>query len=169
MVGRNANRLEVSVDATQRMALVTFGTLELMVGYFTAVIKPFESWQLNLQDFCLDLFWHLESFCIIPASIWTISLTALEIALLTALGITVHTPQHQHIVKEFWDFALSLRYHTFQGRPEPSVVHAALVGINTIVNISMKDQKTRLINEYAQQLVETKDWVIGRWLTVRPL
>ncbi|CAO3663237.1 unnamed protein product [Umbelopsis ramanniana] len=25
----------------------------------------------------------------------------------------------------------------------------------------MKDQKTRLINEYAQQLVETKDWVIA--------
>ncbi|KAI8584218.1 hypothetical protein K450DRAFT_218701 [Umbelopsis ramanniana AG] len=77
------------------------------------------------------------------------------------LHFSINTPQHQHIVKEFWDFALSLRYHTFQGQPDPSVVHAALIGINTIVNISMKDQKSRLINEYAQQLVETKDWVVA--------
>jgi len=76
------------------------------------------------------------------------------------LYYSIHTPQHQHIVKEFWGFALSLRYHTFHGQPDPSVVHAALVGINTIVNTSMKDQKTRLINDYAQQLVETKDWIM---------
>ncbi|KAH8550646.1 telomere length regulation protein-domain-containing protein [Umbelopsis sp. PMI_123] len=76
------------------------------------------------------------------------------------LHYSIHTPQHQHIVKEYWDFSLSLRYLTFQGRPEPSVIQAALTGINTILNTTMKDQKTRLINEYAQQLVETKDWII---------
>ncbi|KAG2182196.1 hypothetical protein INT43_007123 [Umbelopsis isabellina] len=72
---------------------------------------------------------------------------------------SIHTPELQQIVKEFWDFALSMRYQTFNGTTEPNVVHAALLGINTIVNTSMKDQKTRLITDYAQQLVETRDWV----------
>jgi hypothetical protein len=82
--------------------------------------------------------------------------------LIDSLLHPVHTPQHYHILKEFWEFALSLRYITFHGQPDPGVVHAALVGINTIVNTSMKEQKTRLINDYAQQLVETRDWIMGK-------
>jgi hypothetical protein len=68
------------------------------------------------------------------------------------------------MVKEFWDFALSMRYHTFHGTTESTVVHAALLGINTIVNTSMKEQKERLITDYARQLVETRDWVAGKWI-----
>ncbi|KAM3586057.1 telomere binding protein [Umbelopsis sp. WA50703] len=77
---------------------------------------------------------------------------------------SIHTPEHQHMVKEFWDFALSMRFHTFHGTTESTVVHAALLGINTIVNTSMKEQKERLITDYARQLVETRDWVAGKWI-----
>ncbi|KAI9305988.1 telomere length regulation protein-domain-containing protein [Cunninghamella echinulata] len=67
-----------------------------------------------------------------------------------------HTPDRRKIVKEYFEYALSLRYI-------PSLSHrvtrALLLGIHTIIHICYKDQSQLLLTDYASELSSTHDWL----------
>ncbi|CAO3648964.1 unnamed protein product [Cunninghamella blakesleeana] len=67
-----------------------------------------------------------------------------------------HTPDRRKIVKEYFEYALSLR---FIPNLSYRVTRALLLGIHTIIHICYKDQSQLLLSDYASELSSTHDWL----------
>ncbi|RCI04833.1 telomere binding protein [Rhizopus stolonifer] len=76
------------------------------------------------------------------------------------LNIIMHcstnTPDKRSIVREYFEFALSMRYSNVTCKK------ALLLGIQVIVLESYKDQEALLFQDFLQELKETKDWLDGK-------
>lgn len=66
------------------------------------------------------------------------------------------------MAREFWDFSLSLRYHS--AARENNVIAAILFGLQVVLTMSVQPDR-RLIDEFGRELVETKEWVVGESLS----
>ncbi|KAI9492648.1 telomere length regulation protein-domain-containing protein [Zychaea mexicana] len=75
--------------------------------------------------------------------------------LLVIMHGATNTPDRGRIVTEYFEFALPLR---FLKLPRP-VIRGALLGFDIIVNVNYAHQGTLLLQEYPQQLAETKHWL----------
>ncbi|CAO3700184.1 unnamed protein product [Rhizopus stolonifer] len=64
-----------------------------------------------------------------------------------------NTPDKRSIIREYFEFALSMRYSNITCKK------ALLLGIQVIVLESYKGQETLLFQDFLQELKETKDWL----------
>ncbi|KAI8098324.1 telomere length regulation protein-domain-containing protein [Gilbertella persicaria] len=91
---------------------------------------------------------------------WMGSNPVLTERFIMTLNIILHsstnTLDKRRIVKEYFEFALSMRYAV---NLSFGVKKALLLGIETIINISYKGQESLLFTDYAKELVETKAWL----------
>jgi hypothetical protein len=69
-----------------------------------------------------------------------------------------NTPDKKNIVKEYFDYALSLRYIP---KLSTRILRALLLGINTILHICYKDQAYLLLTGYTMELAGTESWLEG--------
>ncbi|RUS20462.1 hypothetical protein BC937DRAFT_95163 [Endogone sp. FLAS-F59071] len=74
------------------------------------------------------------------------------------LYCATNCPEIVRMAREFWDFALSLRYHS--AARENNVIAAILFGLQVVLTMSVQPDR-RLIDEFGRELVETKEWVVG--------
>ncbi|KAI8988408.1 telomere length regulation protein-domain-containing protein [Mycotypha africana] len=76
------------------------------------------------------------------------------------LNIILHsatnTPDKRKIVKEYFEFALSMRYAHQQS---VGVKKALLLGIETIISVSYGGQEKLLFYDYRNELEQVKDWL----------
>ncbi|KAG2225464.1 hypothetical protein INT45_010100 [Circinella minor] len=77
--------------------------------------------------------------------------------LLVIMHGATNTPDRSRIVTEYFEFALPLR---FVKLPQ-AVTRSILLGFDIIVNINYYHQSGLLLQEYPQQLTETKNWLEG--------
>lgn len=70
------------------------------------------------------------------------------------LHSATNTPDKRHIVREYFEFAFSMKYYKSSG-----VLRCILLGISTIVSITYAHQEAILFNDYQKELSETRDWV----------
>ncbi|EIE86612.1 hypothetical protein G6F55_007123 [Rhizopus delemar] len=69
------------------------------------------------------------------------------------LHSSTNTPDKRSIVREYFEFALSMRYANITCK------RSLLLGIEVIINQSYKDQETLLFQDFTRELVETKEWL----------
>ncbi|KAI9263064.1 telomere length regulation protein-domain-containing protein [Sporodiniella umbellata] len=69
------------------------------------------------------------------------------------LHCSTNIPDKRSIVREYFEFALSMRYTNI------SCKKALLLGIQVIVMESYKDQETLLFQDYLRELSDTKEWL----------
>ncbi|KAG2201441.1 hypothetical protein INT47_001490 [Mucor saturninus] len=78
------------------------------------------------------------------------------------LNIILHSstnlPDKRRIVKEYFEFVSSMRYTSHDS---VGVKKALLLGIDTIINVSYKDQERLLFQDYTRELTEIRDWLEG--------
>ncbi|KAI7873122.1 telomere length regulation protein-domain-containing protein [Mucor mucedo] len=76
------------------------------------------------------------------------------------LNIILHSstnlPDKRRIVKEYFEFVSSMRYTSHDS---VGVKKALLLGIDTIINVSYKDQERLLFQDYTRELTEIRDWL----------
>ncbi|CAO3631131.1 unnamed protein product [Mucor hiemalis] len=74
------------------------------------------------------------------------------------LNVILHSstniPDKRRIVKEYFEFASSMRYADSFG-----IKKALLLGLDTIVNTSYKGQEGLLFQDFTRELSEVKDWL----------
>ncbi|KAI9243725.1 telomere length regulation protein-domain-containing protein [Phascolomyces articulosus] len=75
--------------------------------------------------------------------------------LLVIMHGATNLPERGRIVTEYFEFALPLRFISL---PQP-VTRSLLLGFDIIVNVNYGHQGDLLLQEYPQQLVETKNWL----------
>ncbi|KAI8986573.1 telomere length regulation protein-domain-containing protein [Pilobolus umbonatus] len=69
------------------------------------------------------------------------------------LHSATNTPDKRQIVREYFEFAFSMRYSN------NAIVRSLLLGIEIILNISYQHQEALLFNHHQKELSETRDWV----------
>ncbi|ORZ18718.1 telomere length regulation protein-domain-containing protein [Absidia repens] len=67
-----------------------------------------------------------------------------------------NTPDRKKIVKEYFDYALSLRYIP---RLSSRILRALLLGVNTILHICYKNQTYLVLTEYTLELAGIEKWL----------
>ncbi|KAI9477807.1 MAG: telomere length regulation protein-domain-containing protein [Benjaminiella poitrasii] len=73
------------------------------------------------------------------------------------LHSSTNTPEKRKIVREYFEFALSMRYTILEN--SFLIKKALLVGIDIIINTSYKGQEQLLLYDYPRELAETKQWL----------
>ncbi|RUS29713.1 hypothetical protein BC938DRAFT_480341 [Jimgerdemannia flammicorona] len=74
------------------------------------------------------------------------------------LYCATNTPEVVRMAREFWDFALSLRYH--RAAHESNVIAAIFFGLQIVLTMSVQPDR-RLMDEFGRELAETREWVVG--------
>ncbi|KAI8380264.1 telomere length regulation protein-domain-containing protein [Blakeslea trispora] len=136
-----SRRMQVERDSQQKIKKNQLSGLAGPVFFFPLLVGWWEGSQGHLE------YWMGSSALLTERFVMTLNII---------LYSSTNTLDKRKIVKEYFEFALSMRYaaHLSLGTRK-----ALLTGIDTIISVCYQNQEKLLFSDYTRELVETKQWL----------
>ncbi|OBZ88164.1 Telomere length regulation protein TEL2 [Choanephora cucurbitarum] len=147
-----SRRMEIERQNQHKIKRNRLSGLAGPVFFFPLLVGWWEGSQGHLS------YWMGSSALLTERFVMTLNVILYSSNNLTYQTRIANTLDKRKIVKEYFEFALSMQYaaHLSVGTKR-----ALLLGIDTIISICYQHQEKLLFSDYTKELVETKQWLEG--------